>query len=202
MITRDGLKKKKCFLQDDKLIIDGESYSIESLKSIRQGLLALIVICIIGAITYAFMLLLINVIIIPKILNMALKNIIILLFISPFIAICLLIINLFYNTFKYMDCWAINYYHILFIEKDDYPELDANLKQIEKKLLINKPKRHIPTKVVILLISGMILVSSSPIFAKINEILMPIPLICGLLIIYLSAFLHGLEAWNRSKWKK
>jgi hypothetical protein len=203
MITQDRLRKKKCFLQADKLIIDSESYPIESLKEQRTGLLLFIIIITIGCLIYASRLcLIIFSILSPKITNLLLKNIIFFLIAFFFIGWFLVIVKFIYNIFKYRGIWTINHYHTLWIEKNDPPNLEASLKQIETTLPIVNFTKRIPINAIILLIIGMALGSSSIILVKINKILMPVSLICGLLLIFVAAIWLGIHSWNKTTWKK
>jgi hypothetical protein len=204
MLTKDGLKKKKCFLKDDKLIIDGETYSIENLKQIKIKIVLLIFIAIFAvysvyyiATSYLIFIKFIN----PKILSSLLKNIIIFLLTLPIIGFLSIVANLLYKIIKYRSCWAVNYYHPLWIEKHDPSWVEDKLNQIEKTLPGPLAKSHISYKFLITLISGLILVAISLFLFKNYKILMPLLLVAGFLLISVAAILNTIEAWNRSKWK-
>lgn len=210
MITNDGLKWKTCFLENDLLFIDGESYPIENIKEITKygtvfrffiGLVA------IGIALYVFgLFMLINININPFLVNDTWKNIILCILLSPFAAILVLTINLFSNWSNYSGYWTVNHYHSLWIEKDDHPNIVANLRQLENRLpksnAMSIPKKHLSLKIIILGIIGTIVAVSSVIIPKNNGILIPLLFTGGFLIIFIAAFWDCFEGYKRSKWKK
>lgn len=206
MITKDGLKWEKCFLENDSLLIDGASYPIENLKEITNYRILLCVIIgmlAIGSILYVPMVfLVINKIVNPKIVSVAWKNILFFLSFAPLTTGWVFFIHQFVCSFKYRGYWTINHYHALWIEKDDQLELVNILRQIERKLPTTIPKKNFPPEVAILSIIAVILVPISFLLRKINEILLPLSITCTFIIIILAALLHGIKGCNRAKWKK
>jgi len=135
MVTNDWFALKKCHIVDDKIIIDADSYAIESIEE-TDGYKVMIY-TVFGVLVVGFIIMIgfFSAGIVDDISNrkaifdISVSIVVVLFAVSVYIFALISI----YRRLKYVGRWKINGMKYIYIEESDGPEVYSKLKSIEKR---------------------------------------------------------------------
>lgn len=145
MFTYDGIRKRKCHLEDNVLVVNGHHHIIENIKEKDAsrfspayiGVMGLPAILVATIFSYK---LLKDFIYTEQDIS---ESILTLVFLLVFVGMAFLLMRFFIQSFSFRSIWMYNYFNMLIIVKNDEPHFESRIREMAHELVSSQKERSV-----------------------------------------------------------